>query len=164
MVTAQQKRVIVLAQLLIRGKPVKTETIHRRLAPCSSATLTRTLNILRRTYGAVIAYHRSNQTYEMTDRGTLTDAALRALEYPLKLSSQAPAHGVDLRKDQRVRVSLSLPRSLVRKLNQAASSQQKNRSQWVEHLIRDALDLSNGKTSPPPSTTTSSLSEKPIIE
>lgn len=165
MVTAQQQRVIILAKLLARGKPVKASAIHRALEPCSSATLTRTLNTLRHSYGAVIVYHRANHSYEMTDRGTLNEAALHALQYGLDMSKKAKSNGVSLRRDQRVRVSLSLPRSLVRALNQAARSEQKNRSQWVEQLIRSALvPQSEKKTVQLEAKTSSSSSKTPTNE
>lgn len=165
MVTTQQQRVITLAQLLARGKPIKADVIREELGPCSSATLTRTLNTLRNTYESVIVYHRSNHTYEMTERGTLTDKVLRSLQYRLELSQQPSTHGViSLRRDQRVRVSLSLPRSLVRALNQAAKSEQKNRSQWVEHIIHAALDPLSATSNPPPVAPTASLSKIPTSE
>ena len=119
--STRQERLFRLAILLGSGLPVSGNTIISRLS-CSEATLTRALKEVRKTYSAEIKYSKAMHAYQLIAPGQLDKKVLRRMNVALissdVLKSEDPLRPVSLNKEQKKTASLSLRRSVLRRIDQ----------------------------------------------
>lgn len=142
--SSRQERVFRLATMLGTGKPVSATHILAVLE-CSEPTLTRALKELRGSYLAEIKYSKAAHAYQITQFGTLDKKVLRRMAESLnahaELKKSEAAHWVDLDKDKKTAVSLSLRMSILRKIDRYAFANDKTRSEVVELLAEKAFEI-----------------------
>lgn len=144
LLSSRQERVFRLATILGTGKPVSASHILE-LLECSEPTLTRALKELRESYSADIKYSKAVHAYQMTHFGSLDKKALRRMTESLSTNAELKkgeaTRWVDLDKDKKTAVSLSLRMSILRKIDRYAFANDKTRSEAVELLTDKAFEL-----------------------
>jgi len=140
-ISSKQKRFFTLAIQLSSGKPVSTKAVIEKLE-CSGATLTRCLRELRERYSATIKFSKANNSYHMTDPGTLTKKDVRQMATSLQkdAESEEVESVVSLTKVKKKAITLSLSRVAIAKIDRAARLRNSNRSDTIEQLIQGHID------------------------
>ncbi|EMB4078978.1 tellurium resistance protein TerW [Klebsiella aerogenes] len=140
---SKQERIFKLALILGRGLPVPSSELLAKLS-CSEPTLSRTLKTLRDTYRAEIKYSKAAHTYQLTANGSLTEEMKERMAETLRvngsLKTQTTPGKVVLDKDQKTAISLSVKRSVLRKLDRLARLTTLTRSGAVEMLVQQYID------------------------
>ncbi|MGL4890857.1 MAG: ribbon-helix-helix protein, CopG family [Aeromonas veronii] len=144
MLSAKQKRAFTLAISLFSEKHVSAAKIIEDLG-CSEATLTRCLRDLRETYNITIKYSKSTHSYQLTDMGSLTKKDINHMQAAIQKhdASDISDETVSLTKIRKRAVTLSLTKVAISKLDRLATAEGKNRSDIVESLIRNELEITS---------------------
>lgn len=141
--STRQARIYKLALLLGSGKPVPAEGMIAELA-CSEPTLTRALKELRGSYEAEIKYSKAGHAYQMVNPGQLDKKTLRRMNSALldnaEMKHEETVSRVFLDKNKKKAVSLSLPMSLLRKIDQLARLHDATRSDAVHLAVARSID------------------------
>ncbi len=144
LLSSRQERVFKLATLLGTGKPVSASKILEILE-CSEPTLTRALKELRDSYSSEIKYSKAIHAYQITHFGTLDKKTLRRMAESLsanaELKTVESSSWVDLDKEKKMAVSLSLRMSVLRKVERFAFTHNKTRSEAMEILLEKAFTV-----------------------
>ncbi|WES70465.1 tellurium resistance protein TerW [Superficieibacter sp. HKU1] len=144
LLSSRQERVFKLATILGTGKQVSASYILE-LLECSEPTLTRALKELRESYAADIKYSKAVHAYQIMNFGSLDKKALRRMTESLNANAELKkvdaTRWVDLDKDKKTAVSLSLRMSILRKIDRYAFANDKTRSEAVELLTEKAFEL-----------------------
>lgn len=140
---SKQERIFKLALILGNGQPVSSAELLEKL-DCSDPTLSRTLKTLRDTYEAEIKYSKAAHTYQLVASGSLTKDMMERMAEALRVNSglkmPMPSGKVVLNKDQKKAISLSVKRSVLRKLDRLACLAMLTRSGAVEMLVQKFID------------------------
>lgn len=136
-ISSKQKRFFTLAIQLSSGKAVSAKAVIENLE-CSGATLTRCLRELRERYSATIKFSKANNSYHMTDTGTLTKKDLRQMAEYLKKDDESEEieSVVSLTRVKKKAITLSLSKVAISKIDRAAKLRNSNRSDTIEQLIQ----------------------------
>ena len=144
-ISPKQLRQYKLIVLLSTGKPVRKDTLFQEM-DCSEPTFTRDLREVREEFQADIKFNKTTSKYQLTSKGTLTAKLLRHMRDVLAAREQAglagsASAGVNLDKEGKKPVSLSLRLAVIRKIDSYAIAKGLNRSQVVEWLAEEVLPV-----------------------
>ncbi|WP_241576345.1 tellurium resistance protein TerW [Rosenbergiella collisarenosi] len=142
-ISTKKYRQYKLIVLLRTEKPVLKEILFKEM-DCSEATFTRDLRELREEFQAIIKFHKASKKYQLVSKGTLTPKQLRYMRDVLISREQSgisviTSGGVNLDKEGKKNVSLSLSLAVIRKIDSHANATGLNRSQVVEWLVDEIL-------------------------
>lgn len=140
---SKQERIFKLALILSRGQAVLSADLLAELG-CSEPTLSRTLKALRETYQAEIKYSKAAHTYQLIASGAITEEMRERMSEAIRVNAQLKTPDgpgkVVLNKDQKTAISLSVKRSILRKLDHLARLTTLTRSGAVEMLAQQYID------------------------
>lgn len=140
---SKQERIFKLALILGNGQPVPSTELLEKLG-CSDPTLSRTLKTLRDTYAAEIKYSKAAHTYQLVASDSLTKEMMERMAEAIRVNSDLKmpmtSGKVVLNKDQKTAISLSVKRSVLRKLDRLACLAMLTRSGAVEMLAQKFID------------------------
>ena len=144
-ISPKQYRQYKLIVLLSSGKPVRKDTLFQEM-DCSEPTFTRDLREVREEFQADIKFNKTTSKYLLASKGTLTAKLLRHMRDVLAAREQAglagsASAGVNLDKEGKKPVSLSLRLAVIRKIDSYAIAKGLNRSQVVEWLAEEVLPV-----------------------
>ena len=144
-ISPKQLRQYKLIVLLSTGKPVRKDTLFQEM-DCSEPTFTRDLREVREEFQADIKFNKTTSKYQLASKGTLTARLLGHMRDVLAAREQAglagsASTGVNLDKEGKKPVSLSLRLAVIRKIDSYAIAKGLNRSQVVEWLAEEVLPV-----------------------
>jgi len=124
---------------------MRKDTLFQEME-CSKPTFTRDLREVREEFQADIKFNKTTSKYQLTEKGTLTPKLLRHMRDALSTREQAglagsASAGVNLDKEGKKPVSLSLRLAVIRKIDSYAIANGLNRSQVVEWLTEEVLPV-----------------------
>jgi len=144
-ISPKQLRQYKLVVLLSPGKPVRKDTLFKEMN-CSEPTFTRDLRGVRDEFQADIKFNKATSKYQLASKGILSAKLLRHMRDVLTAREQAGmtgsvSAGVNLDKEGKKPVSLSLGLAVIRKIDSYAIANGLNRSQVVEWLAEEVLPV-----------------------
>lgn len=144
-ISPKQLRQYKLIVLLSTGKPVRKDTLFKEM-DCSEPTFTRDLRAFREEFQADIKFNKATSKYQLASKGILSAKLLRHMRDVLTAREQAGvtgsvSAGVNLDKEGKEPVSLSLGLAVIRKIDSYAIANGLNRSQVVEWLAEEVLPV-----------------------
>lgn len=124
---------------------MRKDTLFQEME-CSEPTFTRDLREVREEFQADIKFNKTTSKYQLAEKGTLTPKLLRHMRDALSTREQAglagsASAGVNLDKEGKKPVSLSLRLAVIRKIDSYAIANGLNRSQVVEWLTEEVLPV-----------------------
>ncbi|MGC0986534.1 tellurium resistance protein TerW [Pantoea eucalypti] len=142
-ISPKQLRQYKLIVLLSTGKPVRKDTLFQEM-DCSEPTFTRDLREVREEFQAGIKFNKATSKYQLADKGSLTPKLLSYMRDVLASREQSgvlasSSGSVNLDKEGKKPVSLSLRLAVIRKIDSHANATGLNRSQVVEWLADELL-------------------------
>lgn len=142
-ISPKQYRQYKLIVLLSTGKPVRKDTLFQEM-DCSEPTFTRDLREVREEFQADIKFNKASSKYQLASKGSLTPKLLRYMREVLASREQSgtasgASGSVNLDKEGKKTVSLSLRLAVIRKIDSHANATGLNRSQVVEWLADELL-------------------------
>ena len=144
-ISPKQLRQYKLIVLLSTGKHVRKDTLFKEM-DCSEPTFTRDLREVRDEFQADIKFNKATSKYQLASKGILSAKLLRHMRDVLTAREQAGvtgsvSAGVNLDKEGKKPVSLSLRLAVIRKIDSYAIANGLNRSQVVEWLAEEVLPV-----------------------
>lgn len=124
---------------------MRKDTLFKEM-DCSEPTFTRDLRAFREEFQADIKFNKATSKYQLASKGILSAKLLRHMRDVLTAREQAGvtgsvSAGVNLDKEGKKPVSLSLGLAVIRKIDSYAIANGLNRSQVVEWLAEEVLPV-----------------------